>query len=105
MCRILSIPKEPIPIPIVSQHIYPFNTLTHREQEIALVIVTGGFSRKMMAEFFNITEKTIDMHMTSVYKKCFVTMSVDPLWELTVKLLKWGILTLEDLKIPNQTGK
>lgn len=45
-----------------------FQSLSNREQEVALKVTTGASNKVIAADLF-VTEKTIKFHLTNIYKK------------------------------------
>ncbi|GAA2585802.1 hypothetical protein GCM10010411_18140 [Actinomadura fulvescens] len=66
-------PPEPTPVPLgaAGGELAVFDQLTHREQEIAQ-LVCAGMKRRDIADRLAISTRTVDVHLTRIYRKAGV---------------------------------
>lgn len=68
----------------------PFDiTLTHREKEI-LLLISQGKNNSKIAEYFNVSEHTIKMYISNIYKK----LQVKDRTEAVVKAIRYDFIDI-----------
>ena len=83
-----SLPKLVLP---VEKH--PYHPLTEREKEV-LSLVAKGASNKQIARSIQVSVRTVEAHLRSIYSK----LQVQSRTEAAIRALKEGWLVLEDLE-------